>query len=196
MKNIYIYLLFYAIHFVGQYKLMKYGSSKNLKKLKQLPDLLLDNLPYYPSLVKYMDIILIAFFIPLTLSNNFINDSILFLKFFSIILVLRLITNFSTIIPPIKCRYNKSRANINKPINYLIGHNYDKIFSGHTSVILILIMIYSSRKIISKNKCFILFIFNIIYSFLILITRQHYTVDVILAYIITIPYFYLLKNYI
>ena len=196
MKTLYIYLLFYLIHFIGQYKLMKYGASKNIKNLKQLPDILLDNLPYYPNLVKYMDIILIMFFIPLVLSNNFVDDTILFFKFFSIILILRLLTSFVTLIPPIKCRYKKSRSSIKKPINYLTGHNYDKIFSGHTSIILILIMIYYNKKIISKNKCFILFIFNIIYSFLILITRQHYSVDVILAYIITIPYFYLLKNYV
>ena len=107
---------------------------------------------------------------------------------------LRFLTCISTLLPPIKGRYKKERSDDSNLLNYLIGHNYDKIFSGHTGVMLICVLITITNNLVNKTNQIIVSILGVIYSILILLTRQHYTVDVLLSYMIVVPIYYNLYN--
>lgn len=67
--------------------------------------------------------------------------------------------------------------------NLFFGHCYDKIFSGHYALTLLMTIL-----LFKKYPSILLYgiIYNIIISLLILSTRSHYTVDIFIAFIITI----------
>jgi len=184
--SVIIYILFLIIYIIGQYNLIKRCNVKKFKKIKQLPDLFLDMLPYCPSLIKYMDFLMILFVIPLFFQNIYDNFLLLF-KFLCIICLLRSITTNLTLIPNLKNRYSYKRSNPYDLRNYFFGHNCDKIFSGHISIILIIILITISKKLIPNFLILFLIFFKLIYILLILLSKQHYSIDIFLSYIITIP---------
>ena len=71
-------------------------------------------------------------------------------KYFSIIIFIRCITTCVTIMPPIRdCKIKLE--NKNNIYNYIIGHCNDKIFSGHTSFMLILFFVIYKYKILKSN---------------------------------------------
>lgn len=189
----YWYLLLYLIHVLGNIIIIKLGNSSDIKNRKQLPDLVLDRGLFLKGLLPYMDLLLILFTIPLFFKDKLSNFITLF-KFVGIMAFLRFLTCVSTLLPPIKGRYIKERSDENNLLNYLIGHNYDKIFSGHTGVMLICILITITNDLVNKTNQIIISILGVIYSILILLTRQHYTVDVLLSYMIIIPIYYNLHN--
>ena len=105
-----------------------------------------------------------------------------FLKYFLVVLVLRYIINVITILP--KDKYcDDENLTIN---NYIFGHCYDKIFSGHFAISVLLGYIMYNAGIVSLNT---VILFNIINALIILLLRYHYTVDLVVAYlIVTILY--------
>ena len=189
----YWYLILYLIHVLGNIILIKLGNNSDIKNRKQLPDIVLDRGFFFKGLVPYMDLILIIFIIPLFLKYKLSNFITLF-KFVGIMAFLRILTCVSTLIPPIKGRYKKERSDENNLLNYVVGHNYDKIFSGHTGVMLICVLISISENLVNITNKFILAFLGVLYSILILLTRQHYTVDVLLSYMIIIPLYFCLKD--
>lgn len=66
--------------------------------------------------------------------------------------------------------------------NYIFGHCYDKIFSGHFAVIFLLSLILYDN---GYNYIFLILL-NIINTFLILAIRSHYTIDIAVAAIVVI----------
>jgi len=189
----YWYLLLYLIHVMGNIILIKLGNSSDIKDRKQLPDIVLDRGIFFKDLIPYMDLLLLTFVIPLFLKDKLFNFITLF-KFVGIMAFLRFLTCVSTLLPPIKGRYKKERSDENNLLNYVVGHNYDKIFSGHTGVMLICILITITNNLINKTSQIIISFLGVIYSILILLTRQHYTVDVLLSYMIIIPLYLCLKD--
>jgi hypothetical protein len=122
---------------------------------------------------------IIPFF--LFVSLFFINkgDSILleFLMKFILILLVRAITTVSTIFPKEgRCDDEITWAT---PFN---GGCYDKVFSAHTAIVTLFTLIFWREKVISTETFWGL---NIAQMGLIVLTRAHYTVDVILGFIIT-----------
>lgn len=100
----------------------------------------------------------------------------LFAKFV-IIMFIRAFTTLTTILP--------KDENCDTTLNfrsYLCGGCFDKIFSGHTSFILLLTLLYYRDHIID---IYALFGINLLNIFMILSTRAHYTVDVLLAIFVT-----------
>lgn len=82
----------------------------------------------------------------------------------------------STVLPPLKNYRDKIRfGGIN-------GSGTEYIFSGHASYSAIFSLYLYSKNIVSL---YILFLYNFISQFLIIVSRNHYTVDVILAWIIS-----------
>lgn len=72
-----------------------------------------------------------------------------------------------------------------------IGSCFDLIFSGHSSIMFLTTYILRDIFSITKNMFYTLQFNNLLTSFLIVICRNHYTVDVLLAIIIThFVYFY------
>ena len=139
-----------------------------------------------------MDLLALLFCIPLIFNNTYKNFEELF-KFFGIIIFFRNITTFSTILPSIDGRFLEERTNTKYVLNYITGHNYDKIFSGHAAFIILCILITINNNTLNSYN-FILIILGIVYSFLIIFTKQHYTVDVVLSYMIVVPLYFSLRN--
>ena len=79
--------------------------------------------------------------------------------------------------------------------NVIFGHCSDKIFSGHTAFTLLIVLVAYNFNLLDNNKLLILGIFQLIYAFLIIITRAHYSVDVLLSYYIVIPLYLCIKQY-
>ena len=135
---------------------------------------------YYvlPNLSKYEFIcnIYICIFIILLYLSNLWEE---FLGFLIPIMIIRLLFIHVTILP-------KHRScNINKQ-NYLFGGCYDKIFSGHFSIILLITLLLKKYKYISLTS---LILININYFIMLLVFRWHYTIDMIIAGLITLIIF-------
>ena len=96
-----------------------------------------------------------------------------------LILLIRDVTINLTILPKHKKCKNKDQDNWYNEIN---GGCYDKIFSGHFSVIYLLSLFYYSSGIITSIP--LLVTMNILFAFLIIITRSHYTIDIVMAFFV------------
>lgn len=96
-----------------------------------------------------------------------------------LIYILRALTVIITILPKHeKCDYNVKTFSM----SMFIGGCYDKVFSGHMALTFLATLIYYREKIISTSTFVGL---NVIEAILILITRAHYSLDVLLAVLIT-----------
>jgi hypothetical protein len=106
------------------------------------------------------------------------GDSILyefFLKFI-MILLLRSLTTVSTIFPKHEhCEHSPTWWNA-------LGGCYDKVFSGHTAFVTLFTLIFLREKIIDST---LFWLINLAQMSVIVLTRSHFTVDVILGFIIT-----------
>lgn len=105
-----------------------------------------------------------------------------FTSIFLIIFFIRHIFINLTILPPITELKEKTLV-----AKYLIGHDFDKIFSGHFAYGFLLTLILYKYKIIVNIP--ILVIYNIFNAFLILSTKSHYTIDLAVSFIVTLLVF-------
>lgn len=104
-----------------------------------------------------------------------------FLTKFLIIMLIRAFTIVSTVLP----KYERCDTRFELR-NFILGGCYDKIFSGHTSFILLLTLMYYREHIINLPS---LYGINLLNMLAIIATRSHYTVDVILAVFVTTTLF-------
>jgi hypothetical protein len=160
------------------------------ERRKPLKDVIMDNGPDLRYLKMIMDPLIIIFLLPYIINNkfNYLFDN---LKLFSLIFGLRIITSTITEIPSSDPDCETNKLGIFK---YLSGHCFDKIFSGHTSLTLLLVLIAYDKNLLSYKKYLLFQILQILYALMLIYTRGHYSVDVILAYIIVVPIFFLLKD--
>jgi hypothetical protein len=186
----YLFLVPYIFHIGYVYYHTKSAELNNTSKIKPLKDLIMDNTYDLRNIEYILNPLLIIFFMPYMTPTNYIY-LIDYLKIFSIIVGLRIITSTVTEIPSSnpECKPNK-----NGIFKYLLGHCYDKIFSGHTAATLLLILVAFDKQLITFNKYIILQILQVLYALFLISTHSHYSVDVILSYIIVIPIFILLKD--
>ena len=169
-------VLLYIVVFAVNYSIQVIGDI-HYKEKDDIFDLVWK---YTPDLYEYnqltnippLIILLSLFFIPR--GNSILVE--FFLKFL-LILLIRALTTISTILP----KHEKCEHEINLT-NILSGGCYDKIFSGHTAFVALFTMIFYRENIINSWQFWLINLFNM---GLITITRSHYTVDVILGFIIT-----------
>jgi hypothetical protein len=168
-----LYAIVMAVNLSIQY-IGKYHYSKS-------PDRIWDLVwEYGPDLHTYQWLIQV---IPsvLFLSLFFIqkSDSILyeFVLKFIIIMLVRAITTISTILP--KEERCNDEITWHTPLN---GGCYDKVFSAHTAIVTLFTLIFLRENLISSASFWIL---NFAQMALIVLTRAHYTVDVVLGFLIT-----------
>ena len=169
----YIFHIFNTYCFTNFMKLNEYNNN-------QLYDIIASNTPNLQEYCDIINVVILIFIIPFLL--NYKTDYLISIfKYISIIILLRGILNIVTILP--SC--HKQDCDNQSYFRYLIGHCNDKIFSGHISVSLILIYLIYKNKLVNKT---VLNIYNLLLLFIsifIILCRWHYTVDVLLAYIIT-----------
>jgi sphingomyelin synthase-related protein 1 len=151
---------------------------------KPLYDVIISNVPdlsKYNFIPNTLMFILSSFLIiPLYIKPNY-NVFISLFKYLSVIIFLRSITTSVTILPSIVngCKFKMDL------ITFLNGHCIDKIFSGHTSASLLLVFLYNKYNIITSNLIYVLLFIQILLALSLILTKEHYTIDVILGYLIT-----------
>ena len=169
-----------AFYFLANYH--SYNLGTKLPPSPPLHDFMHNILPDLSDNVKWRDIILPLVFIPLFLLPWQSSREILFyfIEGFAFLITLKAITIFFTFIPPSnpKCAERKQ-----------LNHCYHQMFSGHNSFVALLCLLYLTYIPHNANLRFnILRIccmgFMAFYSIFILMTRAHYTVDIIVSYII------------
>ena len=130
---------------------------------------------YLPNLEKYenlSDIITILIVLPIFLYPQLLIE---YIGYWISIFVIRSITIRLTVLP----KSNNCETN-----NYInLGTCYEQIFSGHFSSGLLATMLYYKYNLISLPMLYIL---NIINGSIIILTRHHYTIDVIVAIFVTL----------
>lgn len=96
-----------------------------------------------------------------------------------LIYIIRALTVITTILPKHeKCDYEVGSFSIST----FIGGCYDKVFSGHMALTLLGTLIYYRENYISFSSFAFL---NSLEALLLILTRAHYTIDVLLAILIT-----------
>lgn len=163
--------------------------NKNLYR-KPLYDIIHNNLSDISHFKYYTDVLAFVFFVPLIMSKNM--DALkCFCKIAAIIIIIRSFALISTDIPRSDIKCNQYELN---SYNLLFGHCYDKMFSGHVSLTLLAIFVANSHNIINYKQTIVYIFAQILYGLFIIMTKNHYTVDVIISYFITMPLFYCLYN--
>lgn len=190
--HIFVYLIPYILHFIFVFLHIRRIKNNYSYLRKPLKDLLFDNSIDLREWKMFTNLLLIVFILPYFQKNG-INAMIFFFKFFSIVVGIRLISSTITDVPS-----SDPNCNLEKELtlkNYLTGHCFDKIFSGHTAITLTLILVAVKYKLITNFTAIIMLIMQILYVYFFLIcTRGHYSVDVFLSYVIVLPLFSSLQN--
>ena len=161
--------------------------SKLINKVnnKNIYDLGFNYIPRINKKYNYIDDILIfvIFFGMILFNINYKNFILLYL----IIRFIRMVCMLSITMPPAdkNCfKKLKLKQKSFKYIKFITGHCGETIFSGHTTL-LVLCMLFIMPKVNNFFKI-LLFVYGLIGSILIIALRHHYTIDVILAWVITI----------
>lgn len=151
--------------------------SNKLSCTRPLPDLLHDHTPDLRRYEHYIDLIplsLAAIVLYLIATQHPKVCTLTLLERISTALFVRLICTRATVLPsPICNKYNSApRA---------IGGCHDCIFSGHT--VITLLLAHQLLQCFPEHKE-ALFVYCILGSLAIVVTRSHYTIDVIVAWIV------------
>ena len=191
LQNIplWVYIIPYIMHFLTVVYL--FSKKEVIRGSKPLYDTIISNIPDLSKFRNIPNILLLVLMsyliIPLIFNPN-IDVFISIYRYFSIILFLRSITISSTILPPIN-RNCDFKLNMQ---TFMEGHCLDKIFSGHTAFSLLLVFVCNKFNILSKTFIYIMLLTQFLLALSLILTREHYTVDVILGYLITVPILLLL----
>lgn len=140
---------------------------------RPLKDIGHDMLPDWSHKVHIRDYILPLLFAPILFVSAPIELILQLWEGFLILITLKAITIFFTYCPP---------SNPDCHIKRYVNSCFHQMFSGHNSLSLLLFILYCKHT--SWNRL-LMFIPFFMYSLLILMTRAHYTVDIVVSYIIT-----------
>lgn len=164
--------------------LNKYTENNNDKPLNDIIHIISDK---YFKINKTLLIIKdILCFLPLL--YMIYKHPIFICKYIDAYIILRLLKNifcWITILPIIK-----RRKNINSLSDICcldIGGNHDLMFSGH--IILLLTGILSYMKYYNKNINIYIIFYLLITSIIVIITKSHYSIDVLTSYFVTYSVF-------
>ncbi|XP_073977601.1 phosphatidylcholine:ceramide cholinephosphotransferase 2-like isoform X3 [Rhodnius prolixus] len=183
-------------------------------KYPPLPDIILDNIPTYPSALDVSEIIImistnVTFLVIVLHKHRFIVFRRVFLMV-SVLYFMRSITMYVTVLPVSSTTYYCSpKANstsfviVAKRVFQLMSgfglsingkHTYcgDFIYSGHTVVLVMCYLIineYSPKRLIMLHWGSLLL--STLGILLVLLARGHYTVDVLIAYYVTTRTFWI-----
>ena len=118
-------------------------------------------------------IVLILIIILIILDVNMFYN---YLGFIIVILIIRIFTNMLTILP-------KNNLCITENGWSFRGKCYDKLFSGHfSSVFIATLLLYKNNYI----NIILLVLINLINSLFIILSRNHYTIDIVMAFFVSL----------
>lgn len=177
MKEIVILIIYLVFHYYNVNNLKEevseyYNKRIEQKKIKQkIYDICFKHLPNLEKYEYLSDIATISIIIPVIFYPKIFKE---YVGFWVVIFLIRSITIRLTVLP---------KSNNCESKNYInLGTCYEKIFSGHFSSALLATILYYKYNIIDiKTLC----ILNTINGLLIILTRHHYTIDVVVAFFVT-----------
>jgi hypothetical protein len=176
MSGIWVVLVLAAV-VASNYATNALGSQFYGKSTVKIYDLMHENIPDLSAYSELNDLLVAG----LAASVIFVPQPLRILTEFAdsflLILIIRCFTIVSTILPK-----ESGCQPQNSWIQLLKGQCYDKIFSGHISFVFLATLIYLRENLISFPVFILL---NVVQASSILLTRSHYTVDVILGVVIT-----------
>jgi hypothetical protein len=170
-----IVLILLANYYTNEIGEAYYESEDKINKIFDVVHHYTPDFHEFGSLVNVIPLLLFGSFFFLPKSMSLIEEVMLKIL---LIHLIRSLTIISTILP----KHEKCNREDSSFFSRLLGDCYDKVFSGHTSFVFLNTLILLREKYISLMT---LFTINATESIIILLTRSHYTIDVILAYFIT-----------
>jgi len=176
IQIVFVYLCYYnGKHFFSERK-------KQGKTTAKIFDISHKFLPNYSDNDTLHNLLNIVIFSPLVIYPHLIGE---FLSYIIPILLFRYITTNTTILPKTK-NCNDDTFGI---FNFVNGHCYDKLFSGHFACSVIISLLLHHNNLIQSPV--ILWLYNALSAYLLLVTRAHYTVDLILGGYVALTSYYL-----
>jgi hypothetical protein len=171
--SMYIVFHYYNVNNLKEEVSEYYNKRREQKKIKtKVYDI---SFKYLPNLEKYeylSDITTILIIIPIIFYPKIFKE---YIGFWIVIFLIRSMTIRLTVLP------KSNNCESNKFIN--LGTCYEKIFSGHFSSVLLATILYYKYNIIDIQTLSLL---NIINGGLIILTRHHYTIDIVVAFFVTL----------
>ena len=145
-----------------------------------LPDILQDNLPNLFRYHRFIDIFIVIFMIVsfsylyITVNQTIVYKTLIFL---AIVFSVKEIFSYVTVLPDAsKCCDQKHET------NKFFGSCNGLIFSGHTASVLAVVYVLS--EYVSRSVSVSLYIATIIYGILIVLVRNHYSIDILVAFVV------------
>lgn len=189
---LWVYAFPYLIHCLAAFALIKRGNGA--PRIPPLPDILADNAPdlsQFYSVVSWGFPMILALLMICALRSGR-GDSrgflVGFFRYTALLLLLRSITVHATLLPPCRAEHGTTTAGADALI---VGHAYDKIFSGHTAIELLALLLAWRYGVLGGTWLVLWLALQAAAAFLMVPTGMHYTIDVILAYIVTTSLFFL-----
>ena len=161
----------YNLNFIENIGDVFYSKNHDFPKVY---DILHENCVHIDKFEYASDIIALILIITLIILdvNMFYN----YLGFIIIILIIRIFTNILTILP------KNNLCTISNSFSFR-GGCYDKIFSGHfSSTFIATLILYKNNYI----NVILLILINLINSLFIILSRNHYTIDIVMSFFVSL----------
>jgi hypothetical protein len=173
-----------ALHlFVTQFTYKK-GSELELLTKENYYDIIHHNFADYTKYHYTKNWITALFVIPFLLRPRLLSKIIWIIP---LILIIRSVFTSVTIFPA--TRENNHNLKLKKPpqtlIDYIIGDNFDRMFSGHIAFAVISSYFFLTQISQTPLSLALTVGLNLIHAFIIVVTRSHYTIDVLNSGVIT-----------
>ena len=162
-------------------KLNKISENNNINNMK-LYDILHNikikkNMNILNKINEFVPIIFMIFYFLLCIYHQKINLISYFLISISIISLIKFILNLSTILP------DSSKKCSLKLLN---GACNDLLCSGHYSRVLLVYLLINKFNLLEISYQMIIFFIVISYAFVPIITKNHYSIDILVAIVVTV----------
>ena len=161
----------YNLNFIENIGEVFYSQNQEFPKIN---DILNENCAHVDKFEYASDIIsLILIIILIFLDVNMFYD---YLGFIIVIFTIRIFTNMLTILPKNNLCTTENGFSFR-------GGCYDKLFSGHfSSVFIATLLLYKNNYI----NIILLVLINLINSLFIILSRNHYTIDIVMAFFVSL----------
>jgi hypothetical protein len=170
---------------------------------KNTPIPLFDHLHFNTKYIKFYNIsdYFINFYI---LTLFYFNDHISkFINLLAIVYLFRTLFFTITILPKCGLMPDKTDKSVRSILYKYItfkdkhtGYNNDLLFSGHTAFMFLYYLYLVKFNFITYNKSIVLFMINLILSILNILSRCHYSIDIVLGYIMPLFIFQNFGDYV
>lgn len=177
-----------VIHFLATNFTYTKGSQLELLTENNYYDIIHHNFKDYSAFHYTKNVITGLFVLPFLFNLNklrSISNSMSLLFLIPLLIIIRSLFTSVTIFPATRENGPNANENTLKEISFIdhfFGDNYDRMFSGHISFAIVLSYISIKLNLVSLP---LIIIANLIHAFVIVVTRSHYTIDVLNSGLIT-----------